>query len=168
MFLFRTDLENLALHVLLTNGFSAVNGYRQNERSNDSSPNSNCFQLKRLIIHNTFFSNETVNQERNMYRSSSVYNKSSPNSSEQLYRWFLMWDDYKRWTISLDITFHNTLIDDSYELFVDYCDLFISCLNSHSDGTHSLQRIHWWASDAIHFPKSVAMNQNIQLHLGWP
>ncbi len=22
---------------------------------------------------------------------------------------------------------------------------FISCLDSHSDGTHSLQRIHWWA-----------------------
>ncbi len=25
-------------------------------------------------------------------------------------------------------------------LFVDYCDIFFSCLNSHSDGTHSLQR----------------------------
>ncbi len=30
-------------------------------------------------------------------------------------------------------------------LLVDYCDVFISCLDSHSDGTHSLQRIHWWA-----------------------
>ncbi len=40
-------------------------------------------------------------------------------------------------------------------LLVDYCDVFISCLDSHSDGTHSLQRIHWWASDAIlHFSKS--------------
>ncbi len=29
-------------------------------------------------------------------------------------------------------------------LLVDYCDVFISCLDSHSDGTHSLQRIHWW------------------------
>ncbi len=28
-------------------------------------------------------------------------------------------------------------------LLVDYCDVFISCLDSHSDGTHSLQRIHW-------------------------
>ncbi len=27
-------------------------------------------------------------------------------------------------------------------LFVDYCDVFISCLDSHSDGTHSLKRIH--------------------------
>ncbi len=26
---------------------------------------------------------------------------------------------------------------------VDYCDVFICCLDSHSDGTHSLQRIHW-------------------------
>ncbi len=38
---------------------------------------------------------------------------------------------------------------------VDYCDVFISCLDSHSDGTHSLQSIHWWASDAVrHFSKS--------------
>ncbi len=34
-------------------------------------------------------------------------------------------------------------------LLVDYCDVFISCLDSHSDGTHSLQRIHWWASDIM-------------------
>ncbi len=27
-------------------------------------------------------------------------------------------------------------------LLVDYCDVFIGCLDSHSDGTHSLQRIH--------------------------
>ncbi len=26
---------------------------------------------------------------------------------------------------------------------VDYCDVFISCLDSHYDGTHSLQSIHW-------------------------
>ncbi len=26
---------------------------------------------------------------------------------------------------------------------------FISCLDSHSDGTHSLQRIHWQASDTF-------------------
>ncbi len=38
---------------------------------------------------------------------------------------------------------------------VDYCDVFISCLDSHSDGTHSLQSIHWWASDVmLHFSKS--------------
>ncbi len=32
---------------------------------------------------------------------------------------------------------------------VDYCDVFISCLDSHSDGTHSLLRIHYWASDVM-------------------
>ncbi len=29
-----------------------------------------------------------------------------------------------------------------YELLVNYYDVFISCLDSDSDGTHSLQRIH--------------------------
>ncbi len=44
---------------------------------------------------------------------------------------------------------YKTLIDglEWCGLLVDYCDVFISCLDSHSDGTHSLQRIHWWASD---------------------
>ncbi len=28
-------------------------------------------------------------------------------------------------------------------LLVHYCDVFITCLGSHSDGTHSLQRIHF-------------------------
>ncbi len=32
---------------------------------------------------------------------------------------------------------------------VDYYDVFISSLDSHSDGTHSLQSIHWWASDSM-------------------
>ncbi len=48
--------------------------------------------------------------------------------------------------------------------WLEWCGLlwcFISCLDSHSDGTHSLQRIHWWASDAmLHFSKSVLMNSS--------
>ncbi len=36
---------------------------------------------------------------------------------------------------------------ESWELLADYY-VFISCFDFHSDGTHSLQRIHWWASDA--------------------
>ncbi len=40
-------------------------------------------------------------------------------------------------------------------ILVDYCDVFISCLDSHSDGTHSLQSIHCWDTDAmLHFSKS--------------
>ncbi len=36
-----------------------------------------------------------------------------------------------------------------------HCDVFISCLDSHSDGTHSLQSIHWWANDAmLHFSQN--------------
>ncbi len=37
------------------------------------------------------------------------------------------------------------LIDwlESGGLFVDYCDVFISCLDSQSDGTHSLNRCKW-------------------------
>ncbi len=33
------------------------------------------------------------------------------------------------------------------KLFYGFLWCFISCLSSHSDGTHSLQRIHWWASN---------------------
>ncbi len=32
---------------------------------------------------------------------------------------------------------------------VDYCDGFISCSDSHSVGTHSLQRMHCWASGVM-------------------
>ncbi len=68
---------------------------------------------------------------------------------------------------------HKTLIDrlESCGLLVDYFDVFISCLDSHSDGTHSLQthRIHWWASDVMtNFSKSVLMQKQTHLHLGWP
>ncbi len=38
---------------------------------------------------------------------------------------------------------------------VNYCDVFISFLDSHTDGTHSLQSIRFWASDVmLHFSKS--------------
>ncbi len=53
------------------------------------------------------------------------------------------------------------------ELFVDYCDVFIRCLDSHSDGTHSLHRIHWGASNVmLQFSKSVLMKKQTHLHLG--
>ncbi len=47
----------------------------------------------------------------------------------------------------------NVLMMD-YCVDVDYSDVFISCLDSHSDGTHSLQSIHCWDTDAeTHFYK---------------
>ncbi len=45
---------------------------------------------------------------------------------------------------------------------VDYCDVFISCLKSHSDGTHSLQRIHWWISDVM-----LNFNKETNLSTSW-
>ncbi len=63
---------------------------------------------------------------------------------------------YKHIT-SLDINWCTGVM---CELLVDYCDVFISGLDSHSDGTHSLQRIHWWASDGmLNISKSVPMKQ---------
>ncbi len=51
---------------------------------------------------------------------------------------------------------------------LDYRDIFISCLDSHSDGTHSVQRIHWWVSDVmLHFSKSVLMKKQTHLNLRW-
>ncbi len=47
---------------------------------------------------------------------------------------------------------------------VDYCDVFISCLDSHSDGTHSLQRIHWWDT-MLHFWKKLIYV--LEGHFGW-
>ncbi len=66
---------------------------------------------------------------------------------------------------------HKTLIDglEWCGLLVDYYNVIISRLDFHSDGTHSLQRIHWWASDLmLNFSKSVPMNKQTRLHLGWP
>ncbi len=51
---------------------------------------------------------------------------------------------------------------------VDYCDVFISCLDSHSDGTHSLQSIHCWASDAmLHFSRSDEETNSSTSWVAW-
>ncbi len=55
---------------------------------------------------------------------------------------------------------------------VDYCDVFIRCLDS--DGTHSLQSIHCWDTDAmLHFSKSdegIHLSTSLawgEIHLEW-
>ncbi len=54
---------------------------------------------------------------------------------------------------NISILLHKMLINglELFGLLVDYCGVFISCLNFNSDGTHSLQKIHWLAfsSDEI-------------------
>ncbi len=43
---------------------------------------------------------------------------------------------------------------------------FISCLDSHFDGTHSLQRIHWWASDlTLHLAFILSGNMHFSVGL---
>ncbi len=127
----------------------------------------------------------SVKQERHVH----ITSEDSPNDSEQICWWILIWEDNGEWTFSLkealllwiyivasrnglklkclndsfvsykhSFPLHKMLIDglESYGLLVEYCDAFISCLYSHSDGTHSPNRIHWWASDImLHFSKSV-------------
>ncbi len=52
---------------------------------------------------------------------------------------------------------------------MDSCEVFISCVDSHSDGTHSLQRIHWLAGDTmLNLSKSFPVKEQIHLHIGWP
>ncbi len=56
----------------------------------------------------------------------------------------------------------KTLIDG-----LELCGLLIVMLSS--DGTHSLQRIHWWVSDVmLHCSKSVHLKKQTHLHFGWP
>ncbi len=73
--------------------------------------------------------------------------------------------------LQTQFSLHKTLIDglELFGLLVDYCDVFISCLDSHSDGTHSLQRIHRWASDVmLNLSKTFLIKKQTHLHLEWP
>ncbi len=91
----------------------------------------------------------------------------SPDSDEKLILWI----------ISLKLKKHSSLHQTWlkwFGLLVYYCDVIISCLVSHSDGTHSLQSIHCWASDVmLHFSKSVLMKSeadyaNVKMtHMTW-
>ncbi len=48
---------------------------------------------------------------------------------------------------------------------MDYCDVFVRCLDSDSDGTHSLQSIHWSVSDGmLHFYKSRNLHLHVELN----
>ncbi len=52
------------------------------------------------------------------------------------------------------------------ELHVDYCDDFIRCLDFHSDGAQSLQRINCLASDVMLSPNLI--KKQTHLHLRRP
>ncbi len=65
------------------------------------------------------------------------------------------------------LVLHKTLFDrlEPCGLLVDYCDVFISCLDSHSDGTHSRQKIHWCASDVLNLHKLNLSTKFLQICL---
>ncbi len=48
-----------------------------------------------------------------------------------------------------------------------YCHVFMSRLDSHSDGTHSLQRNLWGSIVMQFFSKFVLMKKQTHLHFGW-
>ncbi len=96
-----------------------------------------------------------------MHRSSTICNGKTVNSSEQTCQLILMWEDNMGWTLleeALQWIMDSYLVrSDGFKLkrlnhgFVFICDVcfFPSCLDSHSDGTHSLQSIHVWAIDVM-------------------
>ncbi len=74
-------------------------------------------------------------------------------------------NDYSTTKIFVDIFLLSMLLIMSANRFSPrllWC--FYQLFGSHSDGTHSLQRIHWWVSDVmLNFSKSVLMKK--QTHL---
>ncbi len=77
--------------------------------------------------------------------------------TRQLFHWRKCY--YGLWicTLSWWICFLQTHSFSLHKILTDglECDVFISCLDSHSDGTHSLQSIHRWASDVMQHFSSV-------------
>ncbi len=136
--------RNLALHHLFTIGSSTVNGCRQNEKHENitiihTSPVhklmycevKSCMLVRNKFIfvrsrflswfkQDDFFTGESNIMDYVIGRSNGLKLKSS---------WWLCF-----------LQTHSFLIDDLElcGLLVDHCDVFISCLDSHSDGTHSL------------------------------
>ncbi len=128
------------------------------------------------------------NQERNMHRSSTVCKPKQFKTFLNKYiggfwcertkvvQVFLTLEEVLLWIMEqTHSSLLHKIINDglqSCRLLVDYCDVFISCLDSHSDGTHSLQKINWWANDVMpNFPKSVLMKKQCNFKqifiLGW-
>ncbi len=81
-------------------------------------------------------------EERYMHRSNTIYQQNEDNRDGR-FHWRKCW--YGLWTRIL-AAFHFTRCQLMNWSGVDYCDVFISCLDSHSNGTHSLQRFVMWSN----------------------
>ncbi len=79
---------------------------------------------------------------------------------------------YVKNSFMMDLFFTNTQLLASQDInwwtgVVWIIVMFLSAVWTHSDGTHSLQRIHWWASDAmLHFSKYN--EETNSSYIGWP
>ncbi len=135
---------------------------------------NHCFWTKyESIIHNNSSSRDKVHlllsltsESRHIFVSSWVCKRClicadfSPDSDQNTFTGGRVIMDYgllfrKEAMLKLSFSLHKTLTDGV--VWIMWC--FISCLDSHSDGTHSLQSIHWLASDL--------MKKQTRLHLGW-
>ncbi len=75
----------------------------------------------------------------------------------------------KTCSVNFSFTLHKTLIYGLQSCGILLIIVMNNCLNSNYDGTHLLQRIHWWANNAmIHLSKPVLIKKQTALHLGWP
>ncbi len=115
--------------------------------------------------------------------------QASQNSSNKYVGVFLMWETtgdglfhwrkhyYGLWIQEVKtfwwICFLQTQAFLLHKMLIDglkwcglHCDVFISCLDSHSNGTHSLQRIHWSAMECDNSPN--LMKKKTQLRLVRP
>ncbi len=88
----------------------------------------------------------------------------------------LMWEDKKLWTFSLEEVLLWIMNQKPWFKDINWWTgvvwiivMFLSAVWTHSDGTHSLQRIHCWASDVkLNFSKSVLIKKQTHRHLWWP
>ncbi len=106
------------------------------------------------------------------------YNRRCTFSLEEALLWIMDSNFAQKWRFKVKNPFIRNLFLKNKQLLasqdihwwtgVDYCDVFISCLDSHSDGTHSLQRIHCWTSDGmLHFSTSVAETNSFTSWMAW-
>ncbi len=71
-------------------------------------------------------------------------------------------------SVARSFSSHKALSDglDLCGLLVDYCDVFISGLDSHSDGTHSLQGIQWRNAKFLQICSEVVTNSSTPWMVG--
>ncbi len=152
-------VSSSGLEKCLSNGCSAVNGCRQNEKhitpvhqltsGEDKSWNKSINKYE-SIIHNNSCSSEKVFWSESGEKSAAFTRQ---NRSKLIHGWILMRDN-SRCTFSLEEEYYGLWTHICWWICFNFCLLqmitdglwiivmFLS--DSHSDGTHSLHSIHCW------------------------